>query len=67
MPLKVKGYIVVLTGEEEIEDACRKISLEGDELVREQNCGPLKVYPLYGSLPPHQQQKILNLLQPTQI
>ena len=60
MPLKVKGYIVVLTGEEEIEDACRKISLEGDELVREQNCGPLKVYPLYGSLPPHQQQKIFE-------
>lgn len=52
--------LLFLTGEEEIEDACRKISLEGDELVREQNCGPLKVYPLYGSLPPHQQQKIFE-------
>lgn len=52
--------LLFLTGEEEIEDACRKISLEGDELVREQNCGPLEVYPLYGSLPPHQQQKIFE-------
>lgn len=52
--------LVFLTGEEEIEDACRKISLEADELVREQGCGPLAVYPLYGSLPPHQQQKIFE-------
>ncbi|CAK7893829.1 pre-mRNA-splicing factor ATP-dependent RNA helicase Prp43p [[Candida] anglica] len=52
--------LLFLTGEEEIEDACRKISLEGDELVREQNCGPIKVYPLYGSLPPNQQQRIFE-------
>lgn len=52
--------LLFLTGEEEIEDACRKISLEGDELVREANCGPLVVYPLYGSLPPSQQQKIFT-------
>lgn len=52
--------LLFLTGEEEIEDACRKIQLEGDELIREQDCGPLKVYPLYGSLPPHQQQKIFE-------
>lgn len=52
--------LLFLTGEEEIEDACRKISLEADELIREQNCGPVKVYPLYGSLPPHQQQKIFE-------
>lgn len=52
--------LLFLTGEEEIEDACRKISLEGDALVREQNCGPLKVYPLYGSLPPAQQQRIFE-------
>lgn len=37
-----------------------KISLEGDQLIREQNCGPLSVYPLYGSLPPHQQQRIFE-------
>ncbi|KAK9456145.1 P-loop containing nucleoside triphosphate hydrolase protein [Dipodascopsis uninucleata] len=52
--------LLFLTGEEEIEDACRKISLEADELVRETDCGPLKVYPLYGSLPPYQQQKIFE-------
>ncbi|KAM9908320.1 hypothetical protein OXX69_006077 [Metschnikowia pulcherrima] len=52
--------LLFLTGEEEIEEACRKISLEGDELIREQGCGPIKVYPLYGSLPPHQQQKIFD-------
>lgn len=52
--------LLFLTGEEEIEDACRKIALEGDELIREQGAGPLKVYPLYGSLPPHQQQKIFE-------
>lgn len=52
--------LLFLTGEEEIEDACRKIQLEGDELIREQGCGPIKVYPLYGSLPPHQQQKIFE-------
>ncbi|CDK25654.1 unnamed protein product [Kuraishia capsulata CBS 1993] len=52
--------LLFLTGEEEIEDACRKISLEGDELIREESCGPLKVYPLYGSLPPHHQQRIFE-------
>ncbi|KAI5953151.1 PRP43 [Candida jiufengensis] len=52
--------LLFLTGEEEIEDACKKIQLEGDELIREQNCGPIKVYPLYGSLPPNQQQKIFE-------
>ena len=52
--------LLFLTGEEEIEDACRKISLEADEMIREQGCGPLDVYPLYGSLPPHQQQRIFD-------
>ena len=52
--------LLFLTGEEEIEDACRKISLEADEMVREADAGPLKVYPLYGTLPPAQQQKIFD-------
>jgi pre-mRNA-splicing factor ATP-dependent RNA helicase DHX15/PRP43 len=56
--------LLFLTGEEEIEDACRKISLEADELVREADAGPLKVYPLYGSLPPQQQQKIFDPAPP---
>lgn len=52
--------LLFLTGEEEIEDAARKISLEGDEMVRDADAGPLKVYTLYGSLPPHMQQKIFD-------
>ena len=52
--------LLFLTGEEEIEDACRKINLEADEMTREADAGPLKVYPLYGSLPPMQQQKIFE-------
>ncbi|KAL1967927.1 hypothetical protein VTN77DRAFT_2344 [Rasamsonia byssochlamydoides] len=52
--------LLFLTGEEEIEDAARKISLEADEMVREADAGPLKVYPLYGSLPPHMQQRIFE-------
>lgn len=52
--------LLFLTGEEEIEDACRKISLEADEMVREADAGPMKVYPLYGTLPPAQQQKIFE-------
>ncbi|GLI72666.1 DEAH-box ATP-dependent RNA helicase prp43 [Penicillium ochrochloron] len=56
--------LVFLTGEEEIEDAARKISMEGDEMVREADAGPLKVYPLYGSLPPHMQQRIFDPAPP---
>ncbi|KAI1471159.1 P-loop containing nucleoside triphosphate hydrolase protein [Daldinia caldariorum] len=56
--------LLFLTGEEEIEDTCRKISLEVDELVRETDCGPMSVYPLYGTLPPHQQQKIFDPAPP---
>ncbi|KAH7320083.1 P-loop containing nucleoside triphosphate hydrolase protein [Stachybotrys elegans] len=52
--------LLFLTGEDEIEDACRKISLEADELIREVDSGPLVVYPLYGTLPPHQQQRIFD-------
>lgn len=52
--------LLFLTGEEEIEDACRKIKLEADEMIREADAGPLTVYPLYGTLPPHQQQKIFE-------
>ncbi|KAH3903373.1 probable Pre-mRNA-splicing factor ATP-dependent RNA helicase PRP43 [Saccharomycodes ludwigii] len=52
--------LLFLTGEEEIEDAVAKISLESDKLTREEGCGPMTVYPLYGSLPPHQQQRIFE-------
>ena len=56
--------LLFLTGEEEIEDAARKISLEVDEMIREADAGPLKVYPLYGTLPPAQQQKIFEPAPP---
>jgi len=56
--------LLFLTGEEEIEEAVRKISLEVDEMVREVDAGPMKVYPLYGSLPPHMQQRIFEPAPP---
>lgn len=56
--------LLFLTGEEEIEDACRKISLEADEMIREADAGPMKVYPLYGTLPPAQQQRIFEPAPP---
>ncbi|KAF8418072.1 pre-mRNA splicing factor ATP-dependent RNA helicase Prp43 [Tirmania nivea] len=56
--------LLFLTGEEEIEDACRKIKLEGDELSRETDCGPLSVYALYGTLSPAQQQRIFDPAPP---
>ncbi|OPB43139.1 ATP-dependent helicase Prp16 [Trichoderma guizhouense] len=52
--------LLFLTGEDEIEDACRKIGLEAEELTREMDAGPLAIYPLYGTLPPHQQQRIFD-------
>src|SRR5271155_1714729 len=52
--------LLFLTGEEEIEDACRKLSFEADQLMDETDVGPLKAYPLYGSLPPAQQQRIFD-------
>lgn len=56
--------LLFLTGEEEIEDACRKINLEVDEMIREVDAGPMKVYPLYGTLPPQQQQRIFEPAPP---
>ena len=52
--------LLFLTGEEEIEDTVRKINLEADEMTRDADGGPLKVYPLYGTLPPMQQQRIFD-------
>lgn len=52
--------LLFLTGEEEIEDACRRIRLEVDEMLRESDVGPMSIYPLYGTLPPAQQQRIFD-------
>ncbi|KAF2667817.1 P-loop containing nucleoside triphosphate hydrolase protein [Microthyrium microscopicum] len=60
-----KGDILVfLTGEEEIEDTCRKIELGVDDLIQDADAGPMKVYPLYGSLSPQQQQRIFDPAPP---
>lgn len=58
--------LVFLTGEDEIEDACRKIRAEADKLLEEEPelCGPLMVVPLYSSLPPAQQQRIFDPAPP---
>ncbi|KAI0065225.1 P-loop containing nucleoside triphosphate hydrolase protein [Artomyces pyxidatus] len=54
--------LLFLTGEEEIEDACRKIKLEADDLTNQDpdSVGPLVCIPLYSSLPPQQQQRIFD-------
>ncbi|KAK2071871.1 hypothetical protein P8C59_006261 [Phyllachora maydis] len=52
--------LLFLTGEEEIEDACRRINLEVADMVHESDSGPMVVYPLYGTLPPAQQQRIFD-------
>ncbi|KAJ0979962.1 hypothetical protein J5N97_015436 [Dioscorea zingiberensis] len=50
--------LLFLTGEEEIEDACRKIRKEINDLGDQ--FGPVKAVPLYSSLPPAMQQKIFE-------
>ncbi|KNC98504.1 DEAH-box ATP-dependent RNA helicase PRP43 [Spizellomyces punctatus DAOM BR117] len=54
--------LVFLTGEEEIEDACRKIRAEIDSIIQAspQTVGDVKVVALYSSLPPAQQQRIFD-------
>lgn len=55
--------LIFLTGEEEIEDACRKITREVQNLGDQ--TGPLKVVPLYSTLPPAMQQKIFEPAPPS--
>ncbi|QRV95545.1 Helicase associated domain (HA2) [Ceratobasidium sp. AG-Ba] len=64
--------LVFLTGEEEIEDACRKIRVEVENLAGPGKGkpshysigGPLMCVPLYSSLPPAQQQRIFDPAPP---
>ncbi|KAI9005854.1 P-loop containing nucleoside triphosphate hydrolase protein [Phycomyces nitens] len=52
--------LLFLTGEEEIETACREIAAEA-ELLRTQNkCGPLTALPLYSTLSQQAQAKIFG-------
>lgn len=61
--------LLFLTGEEEIEDACRKIKVEADDLVSNDpdTIGPLSCIPLYSSLPPNQQQRIFDPAPPPRV
>ncbi|KAF8641254.1 hypothetical protein AX14_009977 [Amanita brunnescens Koide BX004] len=53
--------LIFLTGEEEIEESCRKIKIEADDLTNsDPSVGPLICIPLYSSLPPQQQQRIFD-------
>ncbi|GES82659.1 pre-mRNA-splicing factor ATP-dependent RNA helicase PRP43 [Rhizophagus clarus] len=52
--------LLFLTGEEEIESACQKIKVESEELLSQTDLGPLKILPLYSSLPPPLQQRIFE-------
>jgi len=54
--------LLFLTGQEEIEDTCRKIKIEADDLLANypDTIGPLSCIPLYSSLPPQQQQRIFD-------
>jgi len=61
--------LVFLTGQEEIEDACRKIKIEADELFANDpgTIGPLSCIPLYSSLPPQQQQRVFDPPPPPRV
>jgi pre-mRNA-splicing factor ATP-dependent RNA helicase DHX15/PRP43 len=54
--------LLFLTGEEEIEDACRKIKLGADDLVNQDpySVGPLSCIPIYSTLSPRQQQRVFD-------
>ncbi|KAJ1438813.1 DEAH-box nuclear pre-mRNA splicing factor [Ochromonadaceae sp. CCMP2298] len=54
----VGDVLLFLTGEEEIEEACRRIRAESEALG--EAAGPIEVLPLYASLPPRQQQDVFK-------
>lgn len=58
--------LLFLTGEEEIEEFCRRIRIEVDDLGNQNPSvvGPITCIPLYSSLPPQQQQRIYDAAPP---
>ncbi|KAF9481047.1 pre-mRNA-splicing factor ATP-dependent RNA helicase PRP43 [Pholiota conissans] len=54
--------LLFLTGEQEIEDACRKIKLEVKDAIKQHpgSVGPIVCIPLYSSLSPQKQQSIFD-------
>lgn len=60
---EVNGDLLLfLTGQEEIEEACKRIKREMDNLGPE--VGELKCIPLYSTLPPNLQQRIFDAAPP---
>lgn len=60
---EIEGDILMfLTGQEEIEEACKKIKKEIDDLGPD--VGELKCIPLYSTLPPNLQQRIFEPTPP---
>lgn len=54
--------LLFLTGQEEIDEACKKIQKEIDNMG--QDVGEVKCIPLYSTLPPNMQQKIFEKAPP---
>ncbi|CAK8675524.1 unnamed protein product [Clavelina lepadiformis] len=54
--------LLFLTGQEEIDEACRRLKTEVENLGPE--VGDLKIIPLYSTLPPTQQQRIFESAPP---
>ncbi|KXN91852.1 putative pre-mRNA-splicing factor ATP-dependent RNA helicase prp43 [Leucoagaricus sp. SymC.cos] len=54
--------LLFLSGEEEVEDVCRKIRQRRDDLINQNpnDAGPLVCIPLYPSLPLQQQERIFD-------
>uniref|UniRef100_A0AAQ4P9F8 ATP-dependent RNA helicase DHX15 n=1 Tax=Gasterosteus aculeatus aculeatus TaxID=481459 RepID=A0AAQ4P9F8_GASAC len=50
--------LLFLTGQEEIDEACKRIKREVDDLGPD--VGDIKIIPLYSTLPPQQQQRIFE-------
>ena len=60
---EVKGDILLfLTGQEEIEEACKRLQKEVDTLGPD--VGSLNMIPLYSTLPPNLQQRIFDPAPP---
>lgn len=61
---EVEGDVLLfLTGQEEIEDACKRVKRELDNITSE--VGELRCIPLYSTLPPAAQQKIFEPAPPS--
>jgi pre-mRNA-splicing factor ATP-dependent RNA helicase DHX15/PRP43 len=54
--------LLFLAGEEDVEDACRKIKIEANDMLAQNPdaAGPLACIPFYSSLPPQLQKRIFD-------